>query len=259
MDIGAQVDKLYCALNMSRNLVGVKFIFSEEEFDNIGTEPMKGKASYCQMVKLAAMGRHIKSCRDNFTCGGGVRAIGLEEPDNSVISGQLYYNTLKLYNRLGTAKAVQKYVTFIEHRIYGVLLKPLQDCDIEPDIVIIILNPYQAMRVIQGYAYHYRAPKNIRMTGNQAICSECTAVPYETNDLNISCLCSGTRMLAGWDVNEMSIGIPFNMFNNIVDGVIKTINPTEPDSVKNEILLRCKEKGITLDIDVEPGKAYYRR
>lgn len=254
MNIEAQLDDLYCALNIKRNLVGVKFIFSREEFDCINIKQNKGRVSYCYMVKSASSGKHIKSNRENFSCGASARALGLEESLNQITSGQHYY-AFKLYNSLGTAKAVQKNVTLIEHRIYGVVLKPLQDFDIEPDVVIIIANPYQAMRIMQGYTYHYGAHKNIKMTGNQGICSECTATPYETNDLNISTLCSGTRFLAKWDVSELGIGMPFNMFSNIVDGVMRTLNPTEPNSTKREISARAKEKGRIIDIDFE--KNYY--
>lgn len=254
MNIKTILDDLYCAINIKRNLVGVKFIFSREKFDCIDIKQMKGRVSYCSMVKSASSDKCIKANGENFSCGASARALGLEEPDNHITSGQ-HYHAFKLYDSLGTAKAVQKNVTFIEHKIYGVLIKPLQDYDIEPDVVIIILNPYQAMRIIQGYAHHYGVHKNIKMAGNQGICSECTAVPYETNDLNISTLCSGARLLAKWDVGELGIGMPFNMFGTIVDGLIKTLNPAEPDSTKREILSRAKEKGRVMDIEF--GKNYY--
>lgn len=254
MNIKSQLDDLYCALNIKRNLVGVKFIFSREEFDCIDIKQMKGRVSYCFMVKSASSGKHIKSNKENFSCGASARALGLDGSDNRVRSGR-HYHAFGLYNSLGTAKSVQKNVTFIEHNIYGVVLKPLRDYEIEPDVVIMIVNPYQAMRIIQGYAYHYGVHKSIRMAGNQGICSECTAVPYENNDLNISALCSGTRLLAKWDVSELGIGMPFNMFANIVDGVMKTLNPVEPDSTKREILSRAGEKGRA--IDIEFGKNYY--
>jgi uncharacterized protein (DUF169 family) len=248
MNIKDQLDDLKCALNIKRGLVGVKFIFTRDEFDGIEIEPMKGKGSYCFMVKRASMGRPVKANRENLSCGGGAKALGLEAPDNDAVSGR-HYHSFKLYNSLGTARAVQEDVTFIGHGIYGVLIRPLGDFDVEPDVVIIILNPYQAMRMVQGYAYHYGALKNIKMTGNQGICSECTATPYVTNDLNISALCSGTRLLAKWDASEMGIGMPFNMFGNIAEGVMNTLNPTEPDHTKREIFDRAKEQGRNIKIE----------
>lgn len=68
------------------------------------------------------------------------------------------------------------------------------------------------MRIVQAYTYKYGVHKNITLGGNQGICSECTAVPYENNDLNISTLCSGTRFFVNgmnviweWDFHLISL------------------------------------------------------
>ncbi|KNF08395.1 hypothetical protein CLPU_7c00230 [Gottschalkia purinilytica] len=115
-----------------------------------------------------------------------------------------------MYNSLCNSKLVQKDITYINHEIYGLEIRPLKDFIEKPDIVIMITNPYQSMRIIQGYTYQLGVHKNIKIAGNQVFCSECTATPYESNDLNISMLCSGTRYFAKWDNNEMTIGIPYN-------------------------------------------------
>ena len=63
---------------------------------------------------------------------------------------------------------------------------------------MIAANPFNVMRIVQGYAYHYGMLKNVNMIGNQAICLECTARPYVLKDMNVSVLCIGTRhRLAG--------------------------------------------------------------
>ena len=161
-----------------------------------------------------------------------------------------------MYNSLGVAKEVQKNVTYINHKIYGVAVKPLINFEEEPDVVIMIVNPYQAMRVVQGYSYHYGVSKNIKLTGNQGLCSECTATPYENNDLNISLLCANTRLAAKWNDNEMGLGIPYHMFSTVANGIIQTLNPSEPNSRKRKIIEHAKQKDI--EINVELGTSYYR-
>ena len=42
----------------------------------------------------------------------------------------------------------------------------------------------------------------------QALCEECTTRPFESNEVNISMLCSGTRCVAQWQKDELRIGIP---------------------------------------------------
>jgi hypothetical protein len=43
---------------------------------------------------------------------------------------------------------------------------------------------------------------------------------------------------------------------NITDGVLKTINPSDPNVIKKEILERAEKNNI--DIDLELGSSYYR-
>ena len=97
---------------------------------------------------------------------------------------------------------------------------------------IIATTPYNSMRIIQGYAYSYGMPKAINMIGNQALCLECTARPYTIKDMNVSMLCIGTRHRAGWKDDEMAIGIPIEQFEDVVSGLINTLNLMENDANK---------------------------
>lgn len=245
----------HAALDLNRKVVGVKFIFNENKFNEIDIDMLKSKVTYCYMIKLATMGKEFKASKENFKCLASARALGIISSGNYVNSGQ-HYSKHGLYNSLATSKSVQGDITFINHSIYGVEIRPLREFIEEPDIVIIIANPYNMMRIIQGYTYKYGVHKNIRLSGNQGICSECTATPYEINDLNISTLCSGTRFFGKWDESEMAIGFPFNMAEDIANGVLKTINPTEPNYKKKDIERKIKDIR-ELDVNIEYDKNYF--
>ena len=88
-----------------------------------------------------------------------------------------------------------------------------------------ITNPYNAMRITQGYAYHNGHIKNVQFGGIQGICQECTTRPFENNEVNISMLCSGTRCVAQWQKDELAIGIPFNKLSLHCRWVKKYIEP----------------------------------
>lgn len=255
MNIDSKVSNLECALDLKRHIVGVKFIFTQEDFEKLAVKQVNYKMSYCNTVRLASQGKSFKSNIDNFLCKASARALGLRAIDNQITSGREYFS-YNMYNSLATAKNVQKNVTYIDHKIYGIVVMPLEKFHIEPDVVVMIINPYQAMRVIQGYAYHKGIAKNIKFTGNQGLCSECTATPYEKNDLNVSLLCANTRFAANWDENELGVGMPYNIFDSVADGIIKTINPSECDSKKEKIMARAQEQN--LNIDMELGTSYYK-
>jgi hypothetical protein len=74
--------------------------------------------------------------------------------------------------------------------------------------------------------------------------------------MNLSLLCSNTRFSAKWKDDEIGIGLPFNMFEKVCDGVIKTIGPCEPKERKMKILAKCKEEDRKIDIDL--GGNYFK-
>ena len=249
------ITKANCILALNRRIVGVKFLFTEEEFLQAEAKRISGKIHYCVMAKSAMAGNSIKAAAENFGCPGSARALGIMEPEEFFRSGR-HYVRLGLYRDLTTAKQIRNNMTLCEHKAYGVVLKPLEEFSEEPDIVLIVADSYNSMRIVQGYTYSYGIYSSFKMSGNQAICSECTAYPFESNNINISVLCAGTRDAAGWTVDELGIGIPYNRFTAVIEGVYQTINPIEPNCNKEQIEEKLKKNGFS-DLAIEFDKNYF--
>ena len=242
--VAEHIEKL---LGLERKIVGVRFLFDDQAFEQETAPRVKYKMSYCSMVRLASEGRSYKADFDNFLCIGSAKALGLVKPDARAISGRIYYS-FGLYDSLGTARHVQKDVTFLDHEAKAVVVKPLEDFEHRPDVVLMLVNPYQAMRVTQSYVYHRGMMKNIRIAANAGICSECTAVPYATNDLNLSMLCSNTRYAASWKDHELGVGLPYGLLGDLCDGLLRTVNPCESNERKEKILERLGDAQIAKEI-----------
>jgi len=251
------VIKANCALELSRKIVGMKFLFTEEEFQQADAKTIKAKMHYCVMVKTAMSGIGIKAAAEHFGCPGSARVLGITEPEELFISGR-HYRRLGLYQDLVTAKNIRNNMTLCQHKAYGVMIKPLEEFEQAPDIVLIVTNPYNAMRIVQGYTNMYGLYTSYKMSGNQALCSECTAYPFESNNINVSMLCSGTRNVAGWGDDELGIGLPFNRFFSTIDGVYKTVNIVEPNRNKTKIEEKLKQNQLN-DLEIEYDKNYFRR
>ncbi len=254
-NILADLDKINCLLDLKRGIVGIKFLFNENDYVRAQAKEIKGKMSYCVMVKSAGKGHPLKMKSENFGCLGAARALGAVEITESFRSGQ-HSLQLGLYQDFTTAKNVSKDMTYCSHKIDGILVKPLEKFSMEPDIVLIIADSYNAMRIIQGYTYNFAINSSFKFCGNQAICSECTAYPFEKNDINISLLCGGTRYKCDWGEDEIAIGIPFNKFSSLVDGICGTTNIMESNEKKKLIEGKLSQKGIK-DFELEYDTAYY--
>lgn len=251
------LDKITASLEIKRKIVGVKFLFTKEEYELADVKPAKSKIPYCVMVKLATGGTGLKATLELSGCGGGTRALGLEEPSKEFQSG-CEYNSFGLYQDLAIAKNVVNKVTFCKHKIYGVMTKPLEDYEEAPDVVIIVTNSYNAMRIVQGYTYKYGTQTSFKLAGNQAVCSECTAYPFESNSINMSMFCSGTRYLSGWSNDEIGIGLPYGKFVQTADGVYLSINGAETNNAKEKIMEKLKDKNLP-DPGIFKDDAYFIR
>ena len=133
---------------------------------------------------------------------------------------------------------------FLKEEPAGIAVMPLEDYKENPDVVIIVGQPYNVMRLIQGHGYINGYTNNLRTVGLQAVCQDITTYPYNTKDINITLLCPGTRLVADWQQHEIGIGIPFEKWYEIVEGVKETTNPFERNQKKIGIEKRLKEKGL---------------
>lgn len=247
------IEKLKIALDLEREIVGVHFLFIEEEYRDCDAWEIENKPSFCGMISQAMNGKKVKGKFDSFGCQGGPEMLGMKNVSNYVRSGK-QFETFRLYEDMAIARQVQNALCFINQKIYGVVAAPLEKME-EADVVLFLGNAWQMMRVIQGYTYHHGVAANIGMIGNQGICSDLVSRPYVKNDLNISLLCVGARLNTKAKDGELGAGMPIHLFDDIVNGILKTINPAMENRRKEELQKRllAREKN---DVELEFGKMY---
>lgn len=237
-------EDLNCILNFSRKPVGIKLFYCQDEYNDLKWEEPKSQLAYCCMVEKATRGKKFKARLKHINCDGGTTALALE-PSNTRIESGMEYFSYNLYATVAAARRIREGVAGLyrtQAATYGVGVGALEDFEITPDIIIFIVNPYQAMRLQQGYVYHTGERINASLAAMQGICSEVTIEPYLSGRMNISTLCPSTRFLAKWKDEEMAIGIPFEKFQDTVKGVLATLNTTDNLKQKEEIAKRFKEK-----------------
>lgn len=256
----AEMNKdLEILLELSLRPAGVRFLYTPEQYAAAESPEFKKGMAYCNMVRLAGLGKSFKAASQHSSCGGGSVAMGLT-PINTYRSSGNSYNkdNLWLYDTIGTARKVVEEMPFMEVAVYGLEVRPLSlYANYNPDVVIIIDNPYNMMRLVQGYAFHYGMKPDVRLSGNQALCSELTVNPFMNNDINLSMLCSGTRHRCNWGDNAMGIGIAYSKLPSILSGLFHTMPDTEPKDKKLAIAERAKAAGETIETQI--GREYFSR
>ena len=93
------------------------------------------------------------------------------------------------------------------------------DLEIVPDVVILSLRPVELCRVVQGYQFLTGKRVRTDIGGLRAGCSDLIVRPYLANEINFSPYCLGARLIAKFEGDRMGIGMPFYLFETMVQGV----------------------------------------
>lgn len=220
------VDTLKEVIGLTSEPVGITLLFNQEDYDKYPVEETQSKLPYCVMVKNAMLkGKAIKCRLEHHNCDGATTALALEPSTEEIESGLTYFS-YQLYSSVATARRHRAAIKSLHREpvsTYGLAIVPLKDCVQAPDTVIILSNPYQSMRLIQGYTYFTGRKPQVDMGGMQGMCSELTASPYITGEMNVSVFCPSTRMLCKWADSDMGVSIPFEMLEMVTKGVVATV------------------------------------
>lgn len=242
MNLRESQEILECYLPLSRKPVGVKFLFSQEDFAQAQGDYRLQKITYCNAVHLASKGQSLKLVMEHQACFNGACALNMKEVPAPMASGAARLSK-HIYDNLDVSKSVSEEMKFISKKPYGVLLAPVGEMKVEPDVVIVVGESYNIMRLIQGYSYYYGYTSNLKTVGLQAVCHDLTTYPYETDDINITFLCPGTRWVAQWQPQELGMGMAFSKWYNVVEGVRQTTNPFVRNPEKRDVIARLEARG----------------
>lgn len=243
MDIKSSVDLIESYLDLDRKPVGIKFFFDQDEFKNFQVPQRDRKVTYCNSVQLASKGSAMKLTKENQGCPNGAFALNFTDVPDPIANGKGRFSK-GIYDDMETSKSINDDMIFMPERPVGIAVMPLEDYKENPDVVIVVGSSYNVMRMIQGHAYFNGYTNNLRTVGLQAVCQDLTTYPYNTEDINISLLCPGTRLVADWQADEIGIGMPFGKWYDVVAGVKETTNPFERNDKKEGIEKRLKERGL---------------
>lgn len=239
-------------LNLKRQIIGIRFLYIEEEYADCQAEQLAEKMTLCGLAAQAMKGKVVKAKNGCFTCQGGPHLLGMKPIPSFISSGKEYYE-FGLYADMAIARQAQNGLCAVNQKIYGIVIGPLEKME-SADVVLFLCDAWQAMRVMQGYTYYHGRAKNIGMIGNQGVCSDLVARPYFMNDINISMLCMGTRISTGAEDGELGIGMPAHFFVDVVEGIRHTINVATEERRKKELHERMDSENM--EFPIEYGEIY---
>ncbi len=100
--------------------------------------------------------------------------------------------------------------------------KDFDEVEITPDIITMDVRPVELTRIIEAYQYI----TGERVIGNmgpvRVVNSDLIVRPFLTGKINFSSYCVGARLIAKYDPNRLGIGMPYSVFQIVVEGMEKS-------------------------------------
>lgn len=184
--------------------VGVKFT-------QTGPAPKTDKL-FCELVQQARHSETISFSAQGCPVGAYVLGRDSPQPDEYYFSSGRYINKAAAAQAAGSLPHLDTQFNFVK-------LFPVKQDQVEFDVMLMFLNPARAMRLVQAMSYHNGHPLVFSNSGTVSVCGECTVTPYNTKRLCLSIGCKGSRKHSRYTEDEMVIGIPHILVNDINEGL----------------------------------------
>lgn len=187
--------------------------------DQHDKNPLEGPRVYTEIMRSHQQEKEAFNppTPDDFTEGRVYACKDAEKPEFC-----LFEDDSGRYDSVETAKkaiadmmaiqpAVMKAVFF-----YAPFFEEIEG---DPDIVVLSVRPVELTRIVQAYQFHTGKRVTASIGGVRVVNSDLIARPYLTQEMNISTYCLGARLIAQYEANRLGIGIPFNIFRDMVQGM----------------------------------------
>ncbi len=208
------------AINMAGSPVAIKLVKPGENIPE-GYEKPDEKVRHCQYVADASRdGKMYVTSLEDHLCKGGAAALGLGALSEKLRSGEFYFSRLGHFKTLEAAKKTIDNIAFLPaNSVKKVLYAPLEKANFEPDVIIFLCNPKQAMVLTQSLLYTEGGKMSPEFSGKQSICSDAVARVITNDAPNITVGCSGSRKYAKIDDSKMILSIPGKNLNDLMEGL----------------------------------------
>jgi len=209
--------RLVKILDLQREPVGVKLLKSEDNnYDFLGNYKNDSKYHYCQALMQASHGEKILLNRENLNCAASSSAFGFTPLHPKLASGMAHFKAGTLGTPEAAAKILQEVTRIPENSLSGVILSPLKDIEIDPDIVVLEAQPEQLMWLSLASIYTSGERLHYHTAVVQATCVDTTIIPFISGKINISLGCVGCRASTDLAFNELIMGIPYQLLEDIM-------------------------------------------
>jgi len=183
---------------------------------------LKVKMAHCQATAVARKyGWTIGLTKEDLGCAISGHTYGWEPADEE---GAIDFLTRMNYaiDRKSALTILQSFRTLQAGQCEAVIYSPLERTKIEPDVILIYLNPAQLMRCIHGSTQRTGQPITCSFSGRAASCTEGVIGAFLDQSPKVVVPGNGDRVWATAQDHEMAYALPASHLKDLVEGLAKT-------------------------------------
>jgi uncharacterized protein (DUF169 family) len=204
-------------LELKNSPIAVKLVRPGEELPEI--EAPKKRPRHCQLLMLARHGETLLLTPDQLACAAASAAFGFSPLPEMISSGKMMH-TLGLYESTEAAAETMRTMPRLKAgSISALVVGPLGDFPLKPDVIVVEGLPEQVMWLCLARTFKNGGRLNFSTSIFQCCCVDSTVVPYMTGEINASPGCYGCRDATDTPKEDMFIGIPGALLDQIMDGL----------------------------------------
>lgn len=203
--------------------VAVKLFSKSEDIPKTARKPRE-RITVCQFVSLAKnYGWVLSGTAENIICGYGASNLGLATLPEDMRSGERAVNVYA--EDLETTKKIVEKIPKIEAgKFSAFMVSPLEKSPIDPDVILIVGNSAQMMRLILGITWKKNFDGRLYFSSSAhcGVCGDGIAATYTLNKPHLGVPCYGARSFALFQDDELVMGIPAQNLEDVLEGLKKT-------------------------------------
>jgi len=200
-------------LDLCGSPVAVKIVTAPEQIPE-GVPEIEETIRHCRMISLAREGKVFYATDAKHQCGGGAWALGLRAKSATLKSSEHYYKLGK-YESVSSSRRTMESVPNLPQETYATLYAPLEKAEFAPSVVLLFAKPKAMLKLAQTVLYRLGGRIYPQFSGVQSVCSDATAYVLLSGKPNFSLGCDGSRKFSGIADEEMVVGFPAEMIEEI--------------------------------------------
>lgn len=212
-------EEIVTLLGLAKPPVGVGLVRAKDEVPH-GFIPVDTPLRHCISVHMASLGAALYVPGSQHACSAGKAALGIAELPEKVRSGKIPYMHWLASSEEAASRIMAEIPKLPVGSCVGSIVGPLSHFPIPPAVVVLICRPKQAMWVANALLFRTGGPRiSANFAGMQASCGDVTALPIITGNVNFSLGCYGCRSAGKLKDDEMYVGIPAAMMDEVASGL----------------------------------------